>query len=438
MKRLNILLVSILCSSLLSACAFANSMQINTRVQLEAYFSQLSTNTSAKVISSKRRADGMMELYLEGEPYTVANGNTTSTQIFALYKLPVMPLKTAKGKTPAMVLVHGGGGTAFKQWVEKWNDAGFAAMAIAVEGQTDTVVDNLNTTKIKGRLKWQKHLNSGPSRDGIYADFDKPLTEQWMFHAVSAVIRAKNFLASQTDIDEQHIGLAGISWGGVITATVMGFDNGFDFSIPIYGCGFLDSMENQYKEALQGNFAYQSFWEPGLAIDHYLKPSLWLTWRADKHFSLDAQARTYYQLTTDYSVSIKPGIKHGHRVGWQQHEPYLFATQVVRQGSVWAKSLAVKNLNSGKAQAEFIVNLGNQEYQVTKATIHYTKDKGHTGNAKWLKADTELVASEIQPGRYTATSDVLAMEVRHWFVNLEVQLVNENKTYTVSSTLYSN
>ena len=36
-----------------------------------------------------------------------------------------------------MVLVHGGGGTAFKEWVEKWNARGYAAISIAVEGQTD-------------------------------------------------------------------------------------------------------------------------------------------------------------------------------------------------------------------------------------------------------------------------------------------------------------
>jgi cephalosporin-C deacetylase-like acetyl esterase len=44
---------------------------------------------------------------------------------------------SAKGKVPGMVLVHGGGGTAFKEWVQKWNAQGFAAISIAVEGQTD-------------------------------------------------------------------------------------------------------------------------------------------------------------------------------------------------------------------------------------------------------------------------------------------------------------
>lgn len=434
MKILKLLSFILFCTGVLNACTLTCDMQIKTRDQVDAHFSQLSANNSVKVLSSKRREDGMVELYLEGEPYEDVNGDTKSTEIFALYKLPDSPLITATGKTPAMVLVHGGGGTAFEAWVKKWNDAGFAAISIATEGQTDKVKPK--DKRIKGS-KWQKHLNAGPSRSGIYADFDKPLKDQWMFHAVSAVIRAKHFLASQPEIDKQHIGLTGISWGGVITSTVMGFDNSFDFSIPIYGCGFLEGMENQYKEALVGNLAYQDIWEPGHRIDTYLNPSLWLTWRKDKHFALDAQASSYKQLTGDYSVSIKPGINHGHKAGWGQPESYFFAKQMVRQGKVWAKPLSVNKLNSGKAQAQFLFNLDNKDYQVTKATIHYTKDKGHTGEANWVQADAELVLSETIPGRYIATSEVLPMDVHHWFVNLEVKILEENKTYTVSSALLS-
>lgn len=439
MKLLQLLPVILFCTGVLNGCALTSNTQLKTRAQVEAHFSQLSeSNTeknSVKVLSSKRREDGMVALYLEGEPYEDVNGETKSTQIFALYKLPEVPYITATGKIPAMVLVHGGGGTATKAWVKKWNDAGFAGISLATEGQTDKVMPK--DQRIKGS-KWQKHANSGPSRDGIYADFDKPLKNQWMFHAVSAVIRAKQFLVSQPEIDKQHIGLTGISWGGVITSTVMGFDHSFDFSIPIYGCGFLDGMENQYKEALVGNPAYLNVWEPGHRISSYLHPSLWLTWREDKHFALDAQANSYKQLTGDYSVSIKPGINHGHKAGWAQPESYFFAQQMVRQGKVWAKSLSVNKLSSGKAQAQFLINLDAKDYQVTKATIHYTKDKGHTGKAKWVQADADLVALETGPGRYIATSEVLPTDVRHWFVNLEVQINEENKPYTVSSSLFSN
>ena len=55
------------------------------------------------------------------------------TRVFAWLGLP----EKRAGKVPGIVLVHGGGGTAFKEWARRWNEHGFAALSIAVEGQTD-------------------------------------------------------------------------------------------------------------------------------------------------------------------------------------------------------------------------------------------------------------------------------------------------------------
>ena len=41
-----------------------------------------------------------------------------------------LPAAAAGTKSPAMVLVHGGGGTAFEHWVRLWNDRGYAAIAM--------------------------------------------------------------------------------------------------------------------------------------------------------------------------------------------------------------------------------------------------------------------------------------------------------------------
>ena len=50
------------------------------------------------------------------------------TRVFAWLGLPA----NHTGKVPGVVLVHGGGGTAFKEWVQKWNEQGFAAISMAV------------------------------------------------------------------------------------------------------------------------------------------------------------------------------------------------------------------------------------------------------------------------------------------------------------------
>src|SRR6516162_6965762 len=50
-------------------------------------------------------------LYYEGEPC-----KEKPTRVFAYLARP----EKVEGKLPAMVLVHGGGGTAFKEWAELW------------------------------------------------------------------------------------------------------------------------------------------------------------------------------------------------------------------------------------------------------------------------------------------------------------------------------
>lgn len=127
------------------------------------------------------------------------------TKVFAWLGLP----ENYSGKVPGIVLVHGGGGTAFKAWVQKWNEQGFAALSIAVEGQID-----VKDPDSKDRAKsWKQHEWPGPHRHGIYGDSSEPLKDQWMYHAVADTILANSLLRSLPEVDAKKVGVAGISWG---------------------------------------------------------------------------------------------------------------------------------------------------------------------------------------------------------------------------------
>src|SRR5690606_33928152 len=53
------------------------------------------------------------------------------TEVFAYYSNPdIYAGKKTGRKFPGVVLAHGGGGIAFRQWTEKWAAAGYAAIAI--------------------------------------------------------------------------------------------------------------------------------------------------------------------------------------------------------------------------------------------------------------------------------------------------------------------
>ncbi|WP_158972774.1 S9 family peptidase [Paraglaciecola sp. L3A3] len=381
--------------------------------------------TTPKVYDAVKRDNGITELYLEGQHY-----QGKPTRIFALYSAPQTPYVTKSGEIPAVVLVHGGGGSAFEQWVTKWNDAGFAAISIAVEGQTDQKDAN---------NKWQKHAFSGPARAAIYGDADKPISEQWMYHAVSATITARKFLASQPNISKSDIGLSGISWGGVITSTVIGFDPSFKFAIPVYGNGFLDQMDNQYGRSLAENLSYKNVWEPGLNIEQYKNPSLWLTWRNDVHFALDAQAKTYGLLSNNVANSIKLGIRHGHIAGWKQPESYFFAHQVINNNASWVESRDLILTEDNTASATFQIKLSPQMYTVQSAKVNFTAGQGHTGPASWQEMSASWRVKSN--GTITVEFENMPKDVTHWFINIEVDIKSDSQkideALTVSSAVYS-
>lgn len=70
---------------------------------------------------------GVRALFFEGLPW-----RGKPTRVFAWHG---MPANRSLGKVPAVVLVHGAGGTAFADWVRRWNDRGYAAIAIDTCGR---------------------------------------------------------------------------------------------------------------------------------------------------------------------------------------------------------------------------------------------------------------------------------------------------------------
>ena len=374
---------------------------------LDKLYSLASLNKTPAVFERKVLEGGMQSLYFEGAKY---QGNPT--RIFSYYKAP-----KGKGPFPAMVLVHGGGGSAFKEWVTKWNEAGFAAISIATEGQTGTLTG-------KKQPKWVKHEWGGPRRPGIYNDADKPLNDQWMNQATTAVIQAHNLLRSFKEINKDQIGISGISWGGVITSTAIGFDQRFSFAIPIYGCGFLDGMQNKYGKALANNKSYRDVWEPAHRISHFKNPTLWMTGLKENNFSLDAQADTYKLLNGEHYQSIQPTLKHSHKHGWAPKEPYDFAHSVLKHKAM--PTFYGQTVSKGAIS----INVNHVDIESSKqkdfSTFYYTNDTGHTLDRKWQTLPVQVNTSTD----VTTLNVELPQKATAWIFNIK------NKGLTYSSELF--
>jgi cephalosporin-C deacetylase-like acetyl esterase len=341
------------------------------------------------------KADGTVHaIFYDALPW-----NGKPTRVFAWIGLPAR----RTGKVPAMVLVHGGGGTAYKEWVQKWNTEGFAAISIAVEGQTD--VDEKKEPK--GRPVWARHAFSGPARDGTFADTKLPLKEQWMYHALADTMLANSLLRSLPEVDATKIGVMGISWGGVITSTIIGLDERFAFGIPTYGCGHLFDAENHWGKALHDNEGYQQVWDGMNYADRVKMPVLWLSWPQDAHFPLGCQAEHYRKAPGPRMVSLITKMGHSHPAGWNPPDSYAFAKSIVETGKPWGSSPSATT-KDGHAIAVF-----HSAKPLTKAVLISTTDKGFTGTRKWV----ETPAAAASGGGGTTTSAPLPPGTTAWYIN---------------------
>ena len=244
--------------------------------------------------------------------------NGKQTQFFAYWDMP----DVYSGQTvPGIVLLHGGGGTARKDWVNFWVRRGYAAISIYwVERES------LSDPKVPSSYNW----NIGPRKIGTFLDYTSPIEDQWMYHAVADTMLAQSFLAAQAGVDAERIGLCGVSWGGIIASYVMGVDERFAFAIPIYGTGYLVDSKAKISEDLVADAV--KIWDPSTVLGNAKMPTLFINSNNDTYFSLNLQAKAQAAVKGSH-LSIQNGLSHGHDVAFSIEEAYSFADSIVASGT---------------------------------------------------------------------------------------------------------
>ncbi len=322
--------------------------------------------------------------------YDGAEIGNKKTKVFAYLGYPQ---KTDK-KAPAVLLVHGGGGVPFLEWVKIWNERGYVALAISVTGDFPTV-QNAGSTAIRNNDEWHHGLYGAFEEDG-YADSPKndhmqnslrSMDEQWMYHSVSQVILANNILRNDENVNPDKIGLVGISWGGVITAITIGFDNRFAFAVPIYGTGYMMESKSILGEYFR-NGKNPELWLAEKNLKNVFMPVLWLCWNRDDNFSVNSNSKSYVDTVknnADTRFSIVHEMYHDHQWAWIRKETYAFADFVCGNG----KRLPSFVCKNGKFE---IINPDNLHipfvklYYITEP-LSYTEEYRMKQQWKIIRAD---------------------------------------------------
>lgn len=306
------------------------------------------------------------------------------TQVFAYYSAPQGPVP--EGGWPAIVCVHGGGGTAFDFWVKAWNEHGYAAISMDLEGHLPLAATN-------GEKRRQPTPNPGPSRVGVFGDFAKPLDQQWYYHAVAQVICAHSLLGSFPEVNADKIGVTGVSWGGTLTSTVMGVDYRYKFAIPGYGCGFLsESSGHQGRTIKSGEHTevVDTYYDGSVYFKNVSYPTLWVNGMNDYHFAMPATQKSAQAVNGPATMRFELGMKHGHGPVIRTEECYIFADSVIKGGTPLAK------LSRPTAQGNVARVAFTSAAKLKSAKLLYTTDaESIWPDKKWRETEATIGSNEV-------------------------------------------
>ncbi len=353
--------------------------------------------------------------------YTGERFQGRETEVFAFYASPgTIGEAGSRKKFPGVVLIHGGGGTAFADWAFLWARRGYAAIAMDLAGSRppDPVFDEKSKAPVghQSDRKLRTRLPSGGPDQGHPEKFDSiggDTSDDWPFHAAASVIRAHSLLRSFPEVDALHTAVTGISWGGYTTCLVASLDDRFKAAVPVYGCGFLHEGESVQKPSIDKLGDRKAAWvreyDPGSLLPRCRVPILFVNGSNDVHYVLDSYMKSHAVAPGEKHIRIQVNMPHGHPAGWAPQEIGLFIDSKCRGGT----ALPVP----GKIEIkEGHVRLGClSATALRKAELHYTADTGLRSERKWTTAPAVIAAAS---GTSIITAPKPPPDANTWFISI--------------------
>ncbi len=336
-----------------------------------------------------------------GEPF-----EGKPTKVFAYYASPATlgTDKTSGKRFPAVVLVHGGGGNAFEQWVQHYAKRGYAAISMDLAG----------CWKPDPGKKPERHADGGPDQNDTtkFKETPAPHHDQWTYHAVADVLLAHSLLLSLPEVDNGRTGVTGISWGGYLTCIVAGVDPRFKVAVPQYGCGFLQdnsAWSKQYFDPTKTEWAWRQqwvkLWDPSSYVGSATMPMLFINGSNDFAYPVDSYMKTYALVKSPKNIAIKPAMPHGHIFDVPE---VLTSIDAVLQGGVPLGKVIRCASADGKVTAEV-----ESKTPLAAAELHFTTAP-HPENLKreWTKRPLSIEGMKI-------TGEAPPTDATAWYLSIK-------------------
>ncbi len=325
--------------------------------------------------------EGVRSLFYEGLPW-----KGKATRVFAYCGIP----EHREGeRVPGMVLVHGGGGSAFIPWVQLWMSRGFAAIAM----------DTCGCVSGGGYQNHRRHEHGGPPGWGGFDQIDEPAEDQWTHHALADVMLAHSLLRAQSGVDPNRIGLTGISWGGYLTCLAAAMDDRFGFAAPVYGCGFLDD-----NSAWLGEFEkmgperarrWLTWWDPSVHLPRVRIPMLWVNGTNDFAYPMDSWQKSYRVSKAPRTLCLRVRMPHGHGgPGENPPEIHAMADALFQNGPPLPR--ITRSVRDGRTLRVAFTS----QTPIEQAELSYTLDSG-----PWLQRNWQTQPAVLHPAEGSASAE---------------------------------
>jgi len=234
-------------------------------------------------------------LVIEEVTFSSRKFNGLPTRIFGYFCYPA----NTKKPLPAILIVHGGGGSASLALSTKWARQNYATLSIDLPG--------------KG-FNRRKSRSTGPDMDVPILLKTSDLYSNYLVHAVAAARNAITYLSRRKEVDPSRIGMIGLSWGGVITLLTNGQENRLKAAVNVFGAGYIpegctwqDRFSSLPENAVR---AWYDFLDPKNFLPTQGSPILFMTGTNDHCYYLPTFQKSYEEVKAPKNLWLIANSRH--------------------------------------------------------------------------------------------------------------------------------
>ena len=271
-------------------------------------------------------------------------------------------------KRPAAILLHGGGGVCYYEWIKRWTDFGYVAIAPDLDGHNSLSPENRKAENPYCGIH-------GYGFSGLYT------SDPWIFYSALTVIKCADYLCALPCVDGDRIACSGISWGGVVALFVLPFEKRIKAATVFYSAAFVDrGMGRQDGMTEDEMKKYEKYYDACSRLDKINCKLLFVAGMNDGAFHESQRLNTLEGIKAEKTYSFTKYFYHSHIPSIVRKEAQIW-TDAVFNG----KPLPVVEFDGKTVKTDLDADM---------ITVCFTTDEITADNVDWKETDGELNLSK--------------------------------------------